>query len=420
MIETNRVPFVDLVTPHAELRAELVEVFASALDRAAFIGGPAVEAFENEFAAFCGVSHCVGVGSGTDAVRFALMAAGVGEGDIAITVPNTFIATAEAVSQTGARAVFVDVDERTYNLDPQKLEEYLESECTVDRYTGYLTDRRFGKRVAAVVPVHLYGQPADMDRILELAERYNLTVVEDACQGHGAEYFSRRENQWKRAGSMGRAAAFSFYPGKNLGACGEAGAVTTNDAELAQQIRALRDHGQMQKYYHQIEGFNGRLDAVQAGLLSVKLRRLSEWNEQRRECASRYQQLLGAEQELLNCPHEPSWAKAVYHLYVIRVGERDRLQKHLNEVGIGTGIHYPIPLHLQNAYRGLGYRKGDFAISERAASEILSLPMYPGLEPVQQERVAQETLKCLYEMAGSRAALAATERTMAAAGGSRY
>jgi dTDP-4-amino-4,6-dideoxygalactose transaminase len=420
MIETNRIPFLDLVTPHAELRAELVDVLTSALDRAAFIGGPAVEAFEKEFAAFCGVSHCVGVSSGTDAVQFALMAAGVGEGDIAITVPNTFIATAEAISQTGARPVFVDVDESTYNLDPEKLEAYLESECTVDRYTGDLTDRRFGKRVAALVPVHLYGQPADMDRIEELAERYKLTIIEDACQAHGAEYFSRRDNQWKRAGSMGRAGAFSFYPGKNLGACGEAGAVTTNDAELAQKIRALRDHGQMQKYFHEIEGFNGRLDSVQAGFLSVKLRRLADWNGQRRECASRYKQLLDVGQELLGCPHEPSWAKAVYHLYVIRVADRDELQKHLSEAGIGTGIHYPIPLHLQNAYRALGYRNGDFPISERAAAQILSLPMYPGLEPVQQERVAQETLTFLYERTASQTSLGSPERRMVAASGSRH
>jgi dTDP-4-amino-4,6-dideoxygalactose transaminase len=377
---------VDLVTPHAQLRAELVDVLTSVLDRAAFIGGPAVEAFEKEFAAFCGVSHCVGVSSGTDAVRFALMAAGVGEGDIAITVPNTFIATAEAISQAGARPVFVDVDERTYNLDPQKLEEYLQSECSVDPHTGYLLDRRFGKRVAAVVPVHLYGQPGDMDQILGLAERYQLTVIEDACQAHGAEYFSQRGNEWKRAGSMGRAAAFSFYPGKNLGACGEAGAVTTNDPELAQRIRALRDHGQARKYYHDVEGFNGRLDALQAGFLSLKLRRLEEWNAQRREAARRYDGLLAGAMTV-GVPYEPAWAKAVYHLYVVRVAERAEVQRRLADAGIGTGIHYPVPLHLQKAYCRLGYQSGDLPVTERVSTEILSLPMFPGLTAEQQARV---------------------------------
>ena len=267
MSEAYRIPFLDLVKPHKELREELVNVFSSVLDIAGFIGGPVVEAFEREFAAYCGVSHCIGVGSGTDALRFALMAAGVGGGDIAVTVPNTFIATTEAISQAGARPVFVDIDEGTYNMDPQKLREYFESGCRVDSETGHLIDRKLGRRVAAVVPVHLYGQPADMDPILELAERYNLIVIEDACQAHGAEYFSKKDGCWKKAGSMGKAAAFSFYPGKNLGACGEAGAVTTNDADLAHTIQMLRDHGQAQKYYHDVEGYNGRLDAIQAGIL---------------------------------------------------------------------------------------------------------------------------------------------------------
>src|ERR1700722_14234934 len=214
MIKTNGIPFLDLVTPHKELREELVGVFNSALDGAGFIGGPVVEGFERQFAAFCNAAYCVGVSSGTDALRFALMAAGIGEGDIVVTVPNTFIATTEAISQAGARPVFVDIDERTYNMDPQKLSEYFERECRFDVNTGHLVDRALGGRVAAVVPVHLYGQPADMDAILDLAERYKLVVIEDACQAHGAEYLSR-EDGWKKAGSMGRAAAFSFYPGKN-------------------------------------------------------------------------------------------------------------------------------------------------------------------------------------------------------------
>src|SRR5215472_757927 len=245
-----------------------------------------VEGFERDFAAFCGTQHCVGVGSGTDALRFALMAAGVPKDSIVVTVPNTFIATTEAITQAGARPDFVDIDERTYNMDPEKLREYLEKQCVYNPASGELINRRLGLRVSAIVPVHLYGQPADMDPLLELADRYNIIVVEDACQAHGAEYFSRREQRWRKAGSMGRAAAFSFYPGKNLGACGEAGAATTNDGSIAQKIKMLRDHGQTRKYHHEIEGYNGRLDAIQAGILRVKLRFLSEWNWKRRERAS--------------------------------------------------------------------------------------------------------------------------------------
>jgi dTDP-4-amino-4,6-dideoxygalactose transaminase len=242
--------------------------------------------------------------------------------------------------------------------------------------------------VAAVVPVHLYGQMADMDAILELAGRYDLAVIEDACQAHGARYFSKREGRWKKAGSMGRAAAFSFYPGKNLGACGEGGAVTTNDAGLAQTVRMLRDHGQAQKYYHDIEGYNGRLDALQAGILHVKLRHLTVWNEQRRGAARRYRELLGATEGVI-LPAEPEWSRAVYHLYVIRVEERAGLQQHLAAANIGTGIHYPVPLHLQKAYARLGYRAGDFPIAERCAAEIVSLPMFPGLDAEEQSRIAE-------------------------------
>ena len=391
-MDSNKIPFLDLVTPHRELKEEFVAVFEHALETAGFVGGPMVEDFEQTFARYCDTQHCVGVGSGTDALRFALIAAGVKQGDVVVTVPNTFSATAEAITQAGARPGFVDVDERTYNMDPVKLREYLEVQCSVDGSTGRLVNKRLGMPVAAVVPVHLYGQPADMDPIFELAGRYNLIVIEDACQAHGAEYFSRKGNRWKKAGSMGRAAAFSFYPGKNLGACGEAGAVTTSDAELAQKVRVLRDHGQARKYYHEMEGYNGRLDAIQAGILRIKLRHLTAWNERRRECACRYQELLGSAHEGIKLPYEPSWAKAVYHLYVVRVQNRDRLQKHLAEANIGTGIHYPIPLHLQEAYRHLGYRKGDFPVSEEVAAEILSLPMYPGLAYVQQERIVQQVL----------------------------
>ena len=277
MTHSDGIPFLDLITPHAELKEELTAVFRRALETAGFIGGPMVEQFEREFAAFCGTRHCVGVASGTDAVRFALIAAGVPKDAVVVTVPNTFIATTEAITQAGARPAFVDIDERTYNMDPEKLREFLEKQCYFDQSSGKLINRKLGVPVAAVVPVHIYGQPADMDPILELADRYSLVVVEDACQAHGAEYFSRREQRWQKAGSLGLAAGFSFYPGKNLGACGEAGAVTTNDANLARQIRMLRDHGQSRKYYHEVEGYNGRLDAIQAGILSVKLKHLPEW-----------------------------------------------------------------------------------------------------------------------------------------------
>lgn len=392
MTKAEKIPFLDLVTPHEDLKEELCAVFENALAKGAFVGGPAVEAFERDFATFCGAEHCVGVGSGTDALRFALMAAGLKKDGIVVTVPNTFIATTEAISQAGLTVDFVDIDERTFNMDPAKLREYLELECSVDSGSGELVNKRLQRPVVAVVPVHLYGQAADMDPILELAARFGLVVIEDACQAHGAEYFSRKDNSWKKAGTMGLAAAFSFYPGKNLGACGEGGAVTTNDAEVAKKIRMLRDHGQSQKYYHEVEGFNGRLDAIQAGLLQVKLRRLADWNESRRAAAARYRDLFVEAGAADLPPVEPEWATGVYHLFVIRVQDRAGLMKHLGQVDIGTGIHYPVPLHLQNAYRDLGYKVGDFPVAESVAAEIVSLPMFPGLQAEQQERVVDEVL----------------------------
>ncbi len=390
---SDKIPFLDLVTPHEELRQDLNDVFAKALSSGGFIGGPMVDGFEREFAQFCDVGHCVGVGSGTDALRFALISAGVAHGDAVITVPHTFIATAEAITQAGGRPVFVDIDATTYNMDVPRLRAYLEECCDFDRSKRQLVERQTGCRVKAVVPVHLYGQTADMDPILELAAEYGLIVIEDACQAHGAEYFSRKENRWRKAGSMGTSAAFSFYPGKNLGACGEAGAVTTNDAELAHKIRMLRDHGQATKYYHDVEGYNGRLDAIQAGILSVKLRHLPRWNDQRRQAARCYQELLSPLTDDIILPREPSWAKAVYHLYVVRVEDRDELLKKLTKVNIGTGIHYPIPLHLQKAYASLGLPPGSFPVAEQAADHILSLPMFPGLEESQQARVANRVLE---------------------------
>jgi dTDP-4-amino-4,6-dideoxygalactose transaminase len=391
--EKKNVPFLDLVTPHVELQEELCEVLRSALKTAGFIGGPVVQKFEDEFAAYCDAKYCVGVGSGTDALRFALMAAGVGAGDVVVTVPHTFIATTEAISQAGAGIAFVDIDESTYNMDPGQLRAYLSEQCDWDAAARVLTDRRTGRKVRAIIPVHIYGQMADMDPILELAEQYGLIVVEDACQAHGAEYFSKRQQRWLRAGSVGLAAAFSFYPGKNLGACGEAGAITTNDVELAKKMRMLRDHGQAMKYYHDVEGYNGRLDAVQAGFLSVKLKHLPKWTEQRQAAARRYREMFGETGGALVLPAEPEGSRPVYHLYVVRVADREQLQKQLAEAGIGTGIHYPIPLHQQKAYLELGYPEGSFPVTERIAREIVSLPMFPGLEAEDQKRVVEHVME---------------------------
>jgi dTDP-4-amino-4,6-dideoxygalactose transaminase len=390
MANPTKIPFLDLVTPHKELEAELLAVVKKAFSNAGFIGGPMVEDFEREFAAFCYTKYCVGVNSGTDALRFAFMAAGVAPGDIIITVPHTFIATTEAISQAGAQIAFVDINEQTYTMDPRKLQEYLENKCEIDSRSGKLIERASKHRVVGIVPVHLYGQTADMDPILDLANKYNLFVIEDACQAHGAEYFSRKENVWKRAGSMGKAAAFSFYPGKNLGACGEGGAIATNDEALAQQMKIIRDHGQARKYYHDIEGYNGRLDSIQAGWLSVKLRHLAKWNESRRALAHRYHEMLLEAKSAVVLPVEAAWTKGVYHLYVVRVQDREAFQAHLSAAGIGSGIHYPIPLHLQKAYRHLNYKKGDFPVTERVTAEIVSLPMFPQLQPEQLNEVAKK------------------------------
>ena len=395
-----KIPFLDLVTPHKELEQELVAAFQKALGSAAFIGGPAVETFERDFANFCQAKHCIGVNSGTDALRFALMAAGIESGDAVITVPNTFIATSEAISQAGARPYFVDVDARTYNMDPEKLREFLAKKCTRNA-AGQLVTTEHGFRVRAVVPVHLYGQMADMDSIVSIAQEFGLLVIEDACQAHGAEYFSKKQNAWVRSGSLGFAAAFSFYPGKNLGACGEGGAVTTNNEEVASKIRMIRDHGQAKKYFHDIEGYNGRLDSIQAAILSVKLNHLESWNKSRQKLAQRYNQALAGANVI--APFEPDWSRAVYHLYVVQVDDREALQTSLANAGIGTGIHYPVPLHQQKAYAHLGYKTGDFPVTEKFASRIVSLPMFPQMTGEQVEQVAAAVAQV-------------TSRTMVAAG----
>jgi dTDP-4-amino-4,6-dideoxygalactose transaminase len=382
------IPFLDLASPHREMEEELIAAARVAIRDARFIGGPEVEAFEREFADYCGTRFCVGLASGTDAVRFALMAAGVGAGDAVITVANTFIATVEGVSQAGAETEFVDVDARTYNLSPEALTAYLD-ECRIDPNTGRPLGRRTGKPIRAILPVHLYGQVADMDAISSIADEYGLTVIEDGCQAHGAGYRGTRLQG--RAGALGKAAAFSFYPGKNLGACGEAGAVTTNDEKIATHIRMLRDHGQAKKYYHAIEGYNGRLDALQAAFLRIKLRYLDDWTAKRREAARRYGQLLApfAAETAIVLPYEPSWSEAAYHLYVAQVPDREWFMTSLNAEGIHTGLHYPLPLHQQECYRHWGYLPGSLPATESVAARILSLPMFPTLTSTQQERVAE-------------------------------
>lgn len=357
------VPFLDLKLHHQPLRAEIEAAIREVLDSCAFAGGPFVTRFEEDFAAFCRAPHAIGVGNGTDALWLALLALGVGPGDEIITAPTTFMATAEAISFCGATPVFVDVQESTYNLDPSGLE------------------RALSPRTKAIVPVHLFGQPADMDPILEFANRKGLPVVEDACQAHGAEYKGRP------VGTLGVAGCFSFYPGKNLGAIGEAGAVTTRDTELANRIKVLREHGQAKKYFHSHIGWNARMDGIQAAALRVKLRHLARWNELRRQHAAQYHQLLASLSQVV-LPQEASYARHVFHIYPIRVARRDDLLAELGRRGVGCGIHYPVPVHLQDAYRHLGLAKGTLPVAEKCAEEFLSLPMFPELTAQQVEFVA--------------------------------
>lgn len=369
------VPFLDLKVQYKQIEHEVLPMVTEAMTNGAFIGGPQVLGFEKEFAEFCDSKYCAGVNSGTDALRFALMTVGVGPGDEVITVPNTFIATTEAISQVGAIPVFVDIDERTYNMDPQKLEDFLKKRFKPQASSLKPTPK-------AVIPVHLYGQPADMDPIMEIAQKNNITVIEDACQAHGALYNNRK------AGSFGAVGCFSFYPGKNLGAYGEGGAIVTQDEEIASTIRMIRDHGQAKKYFHDMEGYNGRLDAIQAGVLRIKLRRLSDWNHSRHENAAYYNELL-SKVNGVTLPVEADFASSVYHLYVILVDDREDFQQFLSDKGIGTGLHYPLPLHLQKAYAHLGYKDGSFPVTESVAKSLISLPMFPELTREQIEYVVQ-------------------------------
>lgn len=375
-----KVPFLDLKTQHKQIEHEVFPMIEEAMENAQFIGGANVEGFEKEFAEFCNAKYCVGVNSGTDALRFALVAAGIGRGDAVVTVPNTFIATTEAISQVGATPVFVDIDPKTCNMDPTKVNEFFERECRFNQSTNQYINQSTNRPVRAIIPVHMYGQPADMDPVIEIAAKRGLVVIEDACQAHGANYKDRK------TGAIGAAGCFSFYPGKNLGACGEAGAVVTDDEEIAARIRMIRDHGQQQKYYHDLEGYNGRLDAIQAGVLRIKLKRLAAWNHQRQKNAEYYDQLL-SDVPGVDSVKVADFAQSVYHLYVIMVDQRDDIQQFLGEKGIATGLHYPLPLHMQKAYEHLGYKKGDFPATERAAQRLLSLPMFPELTREQIEYV---------------------------------
>jgi len=358
-----KVPFLDLHAHHAPHMAEFQAAISEVINCGAFAGGPYVAAFEKEFADFCHTRHALGVGSGTEAIWLGLLACGVGAGDEVITSPGTFLATAEAITYCGAKPVFVDIDEQTYTLDPEKLEAAITP------------------RTKAVIPVHLHGQTADMDPILALARRHGLFVIEDACQAHGADYKGRR------AGSLGDIGCFSFYPGKNLGAFGEAGAVVTNDDALAQKMSTLRDHGQSRKYYHSLVGWNCRMDGIQGAVLQIKLRHLAAANEQRRRHAALYNELFHGVEEVI-LPTEADYSRHVFHIYALRVDNRDELIRSLTEAGIGSGIHYPVPVHLQECYRDLGYGPGDFPVAERVAKELISLPMYPELSETQIRLVA--------------------------------
>lgn len=356
------IPFLDLSTPYQELQDELDSAYRRVMESGWYIMGEEVDVFEREFAAYCGVRHCIGVANGLDALHLILRAYGIGDGDEVIIPSNTYIATWLAVSYAGARPTPVEPDPATYNIDPARIESAITA------------------RTRAILPVHLYGQTVDMDAILAVARRHNLKVIEDAAQAHGAAF------KRKQAGALGDAAGWSFYPGKNLGAFGDAGAVTTNNDQLADRIRVLRNYGSRVKYFNEIKGYNSRLDPLQAAFLQVKLKHLGDWNSRRKNIARQYMEALSGLPEL-TLPFVPEWADPAWHLFVVRHSKRDPLQKHLRENGIGTLIHYPIPPHLSDAYRNAGYKKGDFPIAEELAQTVLSLPMGPHLAPHQVDQV---------------------------------
>jgi dTDP-4-amino-4,6-dideoxygalactose transaminase len=366
-----KIPFLDLKASYLELKTELDDAYRRVMESGCYILGPEVEAFEQEYAAYCGVKHCIGVGNGLEALHLILRAMEIGPGDEVIVPANTYIATWLAVTYAGAIPVPVEPDERTYNIDPNRIEEAITP------------------RTRAILPVHLYGQSADMDPILEIAKRHNLKVIEDAAQAHGSRYKGRR------TGGLGNAAGFSFYPGKNLGAFGDSGAVTTNDNDLADRVRALRNYGSHTKYYNEVKGFNSRLDELQAASLRVKLRKLDEWNGRRKIIADLHRAELANVPDL-TLPYVPKWAEPIWHLFVIRTPERERLQKHLADCGIQTLIHYPVPPHKQEAYCEMA--SIDLPISEKIHQEVLSIPMGPAM---QMDEVAEivKVIKAFYENA---------------------
>ena len=359
-----RVPFLDLKAQYEPIKHEMNAAVQQVISHTAFAGGPFVERFEKDFAAFCNCKYAVACSSGTSALRLALFSLGIGPGDEVITTPNTFIATAEAISASGAKPIFVDIDEQTYNMNPELLEDVITPQTK------------------AIIPVHLYGRVCDMEKILRIAVSHGLFVIEDACQAHGAEY-----KGWP-AGSMGDAGCFSFYPGKNLGAYGEAGAVTTNKPNLVEKMRMYLDHGQQSKYYHSMVGWNDRMDGIQGAVLSVKLQYLAQWNQARRKHARQYSQRLSAIGDIIT-PIDPSDGKHVYHIYAIRARFRDALMKYLAERGIASGIHYPIPIHLQKAYGHLSLPEGSFPVAETCAREQFSLPMFAELKSSQIQAVCE-------------------------------
>lgn len=368
------IPFVNLTEQYLAIKEEIDQAISRVLNRGWFILGEELASFEEAFAMYCHANHAVGVGSGTEALHLSLLACGVEPGDDVITVPNTAVPTVSAIDFANAKPVFVDIDPETYTMDPNRLDEYMKK---IDKSS----DSRSVKKPKAVIPVHLYGHPADMDPIVDIARKYEMKVIEDACQAHGTEY------KGKKAGSMGDAGCFSFYPTKNLGAYGDSGMVITDDKDIAEKLRMVRNYGEEKKYYNVIRGFNSRLDEIHAAILRVKLNHLDKWNEIRRDHAGLYNSLL--KDSPITTPLEKEYAKHVFHLYVIRANERDKLQEWLKNKGIVTSIHYPAPIHFQPAYQDLGYKKGDFPISEKSVSQILSLPMYPELTENQIESICQ-------------------------------
>lgn len=374
---------MDLRRQYSEIKGEIDSAIQQTLDSCAFVAGEQVSQFEKKFAEYCGVHYAVGVSSGTSALYIALKALRVTKGDIVITVPYTFIATVEAITLTGARPLFIDIEKESYNISAEKLGRYIENCCKWDSKRRTLIDKNTNLTVKGLIPVHLYGLMSDMDRIMEIAAQYDLFVLEDAAQAHGALYKDRK------AGSIGHTGCFSFYPSKNLGAYGQGGAATTNDAALAEKMRMFIDHGQREKYQHIHEGWNYKMDGLQAAVLRVKLNYLDKWNSARRKHAQRYSELLKNTDGIV-LPAEMPGRRHVYHLYVIHVKDRVSLQEHLRKARIGYSIHYPISLHLQNAYHYLGYTRGDFPNTEECAQGVLSLPMFPELTSQEVEHVCSK------------------------------